>query len=44
MSFTDFPKGHQEFYQKDFVCVNPASIGRNLNELIASYQQIFNVR
>ncbi|HUK42748.1 MAG TPA: extracellular solute-binding protein [Candidatus Acidoferrales bacterium] len=35
---------HQELYRKDFVFVNPASIGPNLNELIASYQQIFNVR
>jgi iron(III) transport system substrate-binding protein len=34
---------HQELYKKDFVFVNPASIGPNLNELIASYQQIFNV-
>jgi len=35
---------HQELYKKDFVFVNPASIGPNLNELIVSYQQIFNVR
>jgi iron(III) transport system substrate-binding protein len=35
---------HQDLYRKDFVFVNPASIGANLNELIASYQQIFNVR
>lgn len=35
---------HQELYKKEFVFVNPASIGPNLNELIASYQQIFNVR
>ena len=35
---------HQELYKKDFVFVNPASIGANLNELIASYQQVFNVR
>jgi iron(III) transport system substrate-binding protein len=35
---------HQELYRKDFVFVNPASIGANLNELIASYQQVFNVR
>lgn len=35
---------HQELYKKDFVFVNPASIGANLNELTASYQQIFNVR
>jgi iron(III) transport system substrate-binding protein len=35
---------HQELYRKDFVFVNPASIGPNLNELAASYQQIFNVR
>lgn len=32
-----------ELYKKEFVFVNPASIGPNLNELIAS-QQIFNVR
>ncbi len=35
---------HQELYKKDFVFVNPTSIGPNLNELIAWYQQIFNVR
>ncbi|HEY1235729.1 MAG TPA: extracellular solute-binding protein [Candidatus Binatia bacterium] len=35
---------HQELYKKDFVFVNPAFIGPNLNDLIASYQQIFNVR
>ena len=35
---------HQDLYKKDFVFVNPASIGANLNELIASYQQIFNIR
>lgn len=35
---------HQDLYKKDFVFVNPASIGPNLNELIASYQQIFEVR
>jgi len=35
---------HQELYKKDFVFVNPASIGANLNELIVSYQQVFNVR
>jgi iron(III) transport system substrate-binding protein len=35
---------HQELYKKEFVFVNPASIGPNLTELIASYQQIFNVR
>ena len=35
---------HQELYKKDFVFVNPAYIGPNLNELTASYQQIFNVR
>lgn len=35
---------HQELYKKEFVFVNPASLGPNLNELIASYQQIFNVR
>jgi len=32
---------HQELYKKEFVFVNPASIGANLNELIASYQQVF---
>ena len=35
---------HQELYKKDFVFVNPASIGPNLNELIELYQQIFNIR
>lgn len=35
---------HQELYKKEFVFVNPASIGPNLNELIASYQQIFGIR
>jgi ABC-type Fe3+ transport system substrate-binding protein len=35
---------HRELYKKDFVFVNPASIGPNLNELIALYQQIFNIR
>jgi iron(III) transport system substrate-binding protein len=35
---------HQELYKKEFVFVNPASIGANLNELIASYQQVFGVR
>jgi hypothetical protein len=35
---------HQELYKKDFAFVNPASIGANLNELTALYQQIFNVR
>ncbi|HTN70031.1 MAG TPA: extracellular solute-binding protein [Methylomirabilota bacterium] len=35
---------HQELYKKDFVFVNPASIGPNLNALVASYQQIFDVR
>ena len=35
---------HQDLYKKEFVFVNPASIGANLNELTASYQQIFNVR
>jgi ABC-type Fe3+ transport system substrate-binding protein len=34
---------HQELYKKDFTFVNPASIGANLNELIASYRQIFNI-
>src|ERR1043165_1035322 len=32
---------HQDLYKKDFVFVNPASIGPNLNELIALYQKIF---
>jgi iron(III) transport system substrate-binding protein len=35
---------HQELYKKDFVFVNPATIGPGLNEMISSYQQIFNVR
>lgn len=35
---------HQELYKKEFVFVNPASLGPNLNELIASYRQIFNLR
>ena len=35
---------HQELYKKEFVFVNPASIGPQLNELAASYRQIFNVR
>jgi iron(III) transport system substrate-binding protein len=35
---------HQDLYKKEFVFVNPATLGPNLNELIASYQQIFNVR
>ncbi len=35
---------HQELYKKDFVFVNPASIGPNLTELVSSYQQIFEVR
>ena len=35
---------HQDLYKKEFVFVNPASIGSNLNELMATYQQIFNVR
>lgn len=35
---------HQELAKKDFVFVNPASIGPNLKELSASYQQIFNIR
>jgi len=34
---------HQELYKRDFVFVNPAFIGPNLNELIATYQKIFNV-
>jgi hypothetical protein len=35
---------HQDLYKKEFVFVNPASIGPSLSELIATYQQIFNVR
>ena len=35
---------HQDLYKKEFVFVNPASLGPNLSELMASYQQIFNVR
>lgn len=35
---------HQELSKKEFVFVNPATLGPNLNELIASYQQIFNLR
>ena len=35
---------HQDLYKKEFVFVNPASIGPQLNELAASYQQIFKVR
>ena len=35
---------NQELYKKDFVFVNPASIGPNLNEMVASYRQIFDVR
>jgi len=35
---------NQELYKKDFIFVSPASIGPNLNEMIASYQQIFDVR
>jgi iron(III) transport system substrate-binding protein len=35
---------NQELYKKDFVFVNPASIGPNLKEMVVSYQQIFNVR
>ena len=35
---------HQDLYKKDFVFVNPASIGASLTELIASYQQVFNIR
>jgi iron(III) transport system substrate-binding protein len=35
---------HQDLYKKEFVFVNPASIGPNLNEMMAIYQQIFNVR
>lgn len=35
---------NQELYRKDFVFVNPASIGPNLNEMVASYQQIFDLR
>jgi len=35
---------HQELYKKEFVFVNPAYLGANLTELIASYQQVFNIR
>ena len=35
---------HQELYKKEFVLVNPAYIGAHLTELIASYQQVFNIR
>jgi hypothetical protein len=35
---------HQELYKKDFVFVNPAYLGANLTELIASYRQVFNIR
>jgi iron(III) transport system substrate-binding protein len=35
---------NQELYKKDFVFVNPATIGPNQNEMVASYQQIFNIR
>jgi len=35
---------HQELYKKDFVFVNSAYLGANLTELIASYQQVFNIR
>jgi iron(III) transport system substrate-binding protein len=35
---------HEELYKKDFVFVNPASLGPNLKELTTTYQQIFNVR
>jgi iron(III) transport system substrate-binding protein len=35
---------NQELYKKDFVFVSPASIGPNLKEMVASYQQIFDVR
>ena len=35
---------HQDLYKKEFVFVNPASLGPNLNENMALYQQIFNVR
>ncbi|MGZ8483377.1 MAG: ABC transporter substrate-binding protein [Candidatus Binatia bacterium] len=35
---------HQELYKKEFVYVNPAYLGANLTELIASYQQVFNIR
>jgi iron(III) transport system substrate-binding protein len=35
---------YQELYKKEFVFVDPASLGPNLNEVMASYQQIFNVR
>jgi len=35
---------HQELYKNGFVFVNPAYLGANLTELIASYQQVFNIR
>jgi len=35
---------HQELYKKEFVFVNPAYLGANLTDLIASYQQVFNLR
>jgi iron(III) transport system substrate-binding protein len=35
---------NQELFKKDFVFVNPASIGANVNEMVASYQQIFDIR
>jgi iron(III) transport system substrate-binding protein len=35
---------HQELYKKDFTFVNPASVGPNMNEMIASYRQVFDVR
>jgi len=35
---------HQELYKKKIVFVSPASIGPNLNELVASYQRVSNIR
>ncbi len=35
---------NQELYKKDFVFLNPATIGPNINEMVATYQQIFGVR
>ena len=35
---------NQELYKKDFVFVSPASIEPNLKEMVAFYQQIFDVR
>lgn len=43
LRFKQIPR-NQELYKKDLVFLNPASIGPNLKEMVASYQQIFNVR